>query len=60
VIVSLPRDCERAKASARSCAERPVGRLLSETTISRPMPAAMREARSTRRTSGKTTVKISA
>ena len=60
VTVRLPRDCERAKASARSCAERPVGRSLSETAISRPMPAAMREARSTRRTSGKTTVKISA
>jgi signal transduction histidine kinase len=60
VTVRLPIDCLRAKATARACAERPVVRSLSETAISRPMPAAMREMRLPRRNSGKTTVKISA
>ena len=60
VTVRLPIDCRRANTTTRACAERPVVRSLSETAISRPMPAAMRETRSTRNGSGKTTVKISA
>jgi signal transduction histidine kinase len=60
VTVRLPIDCQRAKATTRACAERPIARSLSETAISRPMPAAMREIRSTCRSSGKTTVKTSA
>ena len=49
-----------ACTTTRARAERPVVISLSETAISRPMPAAMRETRSTRNGSGKTTVKISA
>jgi signal transduction histidine kinase len=59
VTVRLPIDCERAKARKRGCAERPVVRSLSESGISRPMPSA-RAIGSTRRSSSKTTVKISA
>jgi signal transduction histidine kinase len=60
VTVRLPLDCERARARKRGCAERPVVRSLSESGISRPMPSGMRGKRSARRSSGKTTVKISA
>jgi signal transduction histidine kinase len=60
VTVRLPRDCGRTKASTRGCAERPVARSLSETAITRPMPAGTREMRPACRSSGKTTVKISA
>jgi cell cycle sensor histidine kinase DivJ len=61
VTVRLPIDCQLAKAATtRRCTERPFVRSLSETAITRPMPSAMREMRLTRRSSGKTTVKISA
>ena len=60
VTVRLPLDCERARAKKQGCAERPVVRSLSESGISRPMRSGMRGMRSTLRSSGKTTVKISA
>ena len=60
VTVRLPIDCERAKARKRGCAERPFVGSLWESGISRPIPSAMRAMRSTRRSSSKTTVKISA
>jgi signal transduction histidine kinase len=60
VTVRLPLDCERAKARKRGCAARPVVRSLSETGISRPTPSGVRAMRCTLRSSGKTTVKISA
>jgi signal transduction histidine kinase len=58
--VRLPLDCKRAKARKRGFAARPVVRSLSETGISRPTPSGVRAIRSTLRSSGKTTVKISA
>jgi signal transduction histidine kinase len=60
VTVRLPIDCQRAKATMRGGAERPVVRSLSETAITRPMPSPTCQTRSTRRSFGKTTVKISA